>query len=299
MRKFIYPIFQSLVVTVALFGTWLPFNSVAQSWAPLGAKWTYEVGHMFSPRLNYREWQVMGDTIINGQTCRVIQRFGSNVDDDLSDLMITYEDSNRVYWWVGNQFSLLYDFNKQVGQGWVLRVNNCNINVQVLTTGFDTINGRILKYMTLSPISAFIGKVVQGIGGLYRPAPFHYISCQIMTPCNTSYRGLRCYEDSIIGYHNFQIAPSCQYVVSVDVKEHNPLGVSVFPNPTRGDLQVNIEKSDFVEYQITNSNGVLIQRGELNMPNNQINLGNCVPGVYFLSLQSGDVVQKCKLLISR
>ena len=117
MRKFIYAIFQSLVVAAAILGSWLPFNSVAQTWAPLGAKQTYVVGYVFSPSVDYREWKVVGDTMINGQTCRVMQRFGNYVDDDISNLMITYEDSNRVYWWVGNLFSLLYDFNKQVGQG--------------------------------------------------------------------------------------------------------------------------------------------------------------------------------------
>ena len=41
----------------------------AQTWAPIGAKWTYKQGHFGGPDTNLAVVEVVGETIIDGRTC--------------------------------------------------------------------------------------------------------------------------------------------------------------------------------------------------------------------------------------
>lgn len=51
----------------------------SQSWAPIGAKWTYGVGHSFSFEKSFTTWEVVGDTIVDGEQCSIIERTGDFV----------------------------------------------------------------------------------------------------------------------------------------------------------------------------------------------------------------------------
>lgn len=138
------PVRMKINFTAAFFMlAWYSIN--AQAWAPAGAKWTYGIAYAFTAERNYKVWEYTRDTTIAGHNCKVIQRIGTYVSGDLSDKMITYEDSGVVYWYYANQFTVLYNFNKQVGDSWAIIIDTCSLNVTVTATGMDTINNRALR----------------------------------------------------------------------------------------------------------------------------------------------------------
>src|SRR4051812_604502 len=102
--------------------TFLIFSPIyAQSWAPIGTKWTFGVGSFFGDQTGYREWLSVGDTLVGGKLCKLIKGSEESVwGDPLDNTIITYEDSNIVYWYTNNQFTTLYDFNKNVGETWTI-----------------------------------------------------------------------------------------------------------------------------------------------------------------------------------
>jgi hypothetical protein len=57
----------------------------SQSWAPIGAKWTYSVFYANGPQQEFREWMCTRDTLVNGQLCQLIVRQGADVATDITD----------------------------------------------------------------------------------------------------------------------------------------------------------------------------------------------------------------------
>ena len=275
----------------------LPLLGNAQSWAPRGAKLTFGVSYAFSPATDYRVWIAENDTVIQGRTCRVIQRYGNDVEVDYSDKFISYEDSNIVYWYIGNQFTVLYDFNKVAGQSWIIHLNNCSLSVQVTATGMDTINGLARKTLTLSGGSAIFGKIIQGIGSTQGPMPMMQLVCGQMLGCSSSYNHLRCYEDSIIGFHNFNNAPSCNYVGMVDVKEVDPFKLTIVPNPVSSSMEIRIDYNESVDYLITNTIGQEIKAGVMGNQTERLDCRNLNNGVYILHLRSGNQIDNRKFVV--
>ena len=244
MKRKLLCLFFFLIVTMGIQG---------QTWAPAGAKWTFGVAYAFSPAIEYREWISTGDTLISGHNCKIIQRNGGVVAGDISDKLITYEDSDIIYWYNINQFTVLYDFNKNAGDTWITITDTCGLLITVDSTGIDTINGFPLKALYISSSDfAFNGKVLEHIGNIWRPNPDISYHCFNWVIDANYYTGLRCYEDSAFGFHSFNIAPSCDYNTGID-EIKNMLGLSFFPNPTLSELGINsFESEDNSELTIYN-----------------------------------------------
>src|SRR5687768_12556743 len=100
-----------------IFAIFTFIHTNAQTWAPIGAEWTYGITNHAGPEKYYENWVVRGDTVIEGKSCRLIRVEGRNLPQHMK--FITYEDSNIVYWYNFNDtFTVLYDFNKNKGESW-------------------------------------------------------------------------------------------------------------------------------------------------------------------------------------
>ncbi|MDB5283217.1 MAG: hypothetical protein JWO06_2292 [Bacteroidota bacterium] len=220
-------------VALVLLGLNMVLLTNAQTWAPKGAKWTFGVGYATSPAIDYTVWTSTGDSLVAGHLCKIIR--GRAVGDDLFSPMITYEDSNRIYIYdpLGQRFTTLYDFNKNAGETWTFRHDTCDLVITVDSTGIDTINGYTLKTLYLSSEDqAFDGKILEHIGHTGRSQPGIVYHCYGEITDMDYYLGLRCYEDSIFGFHSFGIAPSCDYTVTgITTLSSAPFEFKIFPNP--------------------------------------------------------------------
>ena len=271
----------------------------AQQWAPAGAEWTYGVAYAFSPQVNYKVWLYDRDTTIAGHTCKVIQRTGSYVSGDLSDNLITYEDSGVVYWYYANQFTVLYDFNKQAGDSWTIMIDSCSLDVTVDTTGTDTINNRAVRWSTIStPNGAFNGTIIEGIGHTVMPNPNIIYHCFGAIEDMNYYTGLRCYEDSTLWQHSFGSVP-CNYTITSLEKTAPDMRYNVFPNPACDQTAIVEKSGRLYSYVIYNSQGQVIQRKSSQTNTSIIDLAAFTTGVYEIEITEGGQPIHKRLLVQK
>jgi hypothetical protein len=287
-----------------LIFTLISFSAIAlnaqSTWAPLGAKWTYGIGYAFDAGVNYNEWIVTGDTVIDGQTCSIIERNGQEVVGDYSDNLITYEEAGVVYWRIAGAFSVLYDFNKNQGETYTLNLGECDISVIVDSTDFETINGVELKvqYVSADPPTYYVGKIMEHIGHMTRPTPDLMEIC-VGNPIDMNYyTELRCYEDSDFGAHIFTPFIGCD-AVAVSVNEiENPFNVSLYPNPAETILNIRCDFVQEIRFNIYNSLGQKVKTGIFNADFNSIPVGDFKPGIYHLELDDKLKVQRLTFVVN-
>ncbi|MBC7412797.1 MAG: hypothetical protein H7331_10140, partial [Bacteroidia bacterium] len=191
----------------------------AQPWASAGATWHYSVqGYA---REGYTKLTNIKDTIISGKACNVLQKY-TEVYDFINQntitettLQYTYEDSNKVYYYVNNHFSLLYNFNATAGSIWLTEfdttnsVQNCNQyldTIMVDSVKTEMINGVALRKLYVHVTRnnyTYNDQIIEKIGSLIYmfPTPSY---CNVIVEVGIS--PLRCYTDSA-GF-NFQTNPS-------------------------------------------------------------------------------------------
>jgi len=274
------------------------------TFAPTGAKWTFGVGFVFSSTIEYREWISQGDTLIGGHNCKIIKRSGTPVVGDISDTIIAYEDSNKVYWHnkFFNQFTVLYDFSKNAGGSWTMKTDSCDLLITVDSTGMETINGFPLKVLYISSQNnTFNGKVLQHIGHIQQPNPDITSSCYGLIIDYNYYAGLRCYEDSVFGFHDFGIAPSCDFTTPVNDISKNINQIKVFPNPFFAQTTLRTDNL-FKNATLTvyNSFGQEVKQ-IINISGQSITLNrdNLPSGLYFIRLtQENKTLATGKLIIT-
>lgn len=211
--------------------------SFAQTWAPIGAKWTYTQSTINPNYITFKTFESNSDTSINGQSCKILNVIeNSGPGFSITYQEFTYSDSNKVYFYKDNEWCLIYDFNAKQNDSFVL---NCTFGavkhpvvVKVLAVDTITINGKQLKrfdYSVFDLIIGFSGFVIEGIGNIYGMFPnVHH-----------TYGGpLRCYEDTILGhyknqYYNWNTAwqADCDLIITNVDKPNVAENSKVFPNP--------------------------------------------------------------------
>lgn len=258
----------------------------------MGAKWTYGIGYAFSPGVSYVTWEVKADTLVSGQWCRVIQREG-NAFADFSSEIYAYEDSGRVFWYnpTLQDFSILYDFNAMPSDTWSISIDTCTFLATVDSVGTVTLNGQVLRsiHITTTPIEAFSGVIIEGIGHINHFIPEYPYSCLGLIYDADYYNGLRCYEDTVIGFVDFGIAPSCDYMtVGIPECVCAVPEFRFYPNPASGTVNLiavgKIEADEVCLFDIT---GRMVYRDDF-MPRSaghSIPLHGLSSGIYLAELR--------------
>ncbi|MEQ1733291.1 MAG: T9SS type A sorting domain-containing protein [Bacteroidia bacterium] len=252
-----------LLISALVLSAFTTTQAQAQPWATAGATWHYSVqGYA---REGYMKLTNIGDTILNGKSCNVLEKY-TEVYDFINQNTITetaqhftYIDSNKVYYYINNNFSVLYDFNASTGNYWVIEDdsayyggNNCSYKdtVMVDSTIIVIINGTPLRKLythTLHNSIFFGNEIIEKIGNTtYFFPTFGGGGCGIIT--EISYGPLRCYTDSA-GF-NYQTNPStwghygnattpCDFVTATREQNKALEHINAFPNPTATTLTIN------------------------------------------------------------
>lgn len=112
----------------------------AQTWAPIGAKWTYTQHTIQRNYTTFKTYDSVGDTVISGQPCKIltiVENMGPGFAD--TSQRYTYSENNRVYFYKDPSWCLLYDFNVRQGDTFLL---DCwSLHVKNLSIDTVTING--------------------------------------------------------------------------------------------------------------------------------------------------------------
>jgi hypothetical protein len=148
-------------------------------WAPQGATWYYSYGNFAVT--GYVRIKYVGDSIINGQSCKALEKkrywfdfILSKSDSAVIDTTFTYLKNDSVFYYFNNQFYLLYDFNGQPSDVWQVAepdtfcTEDSSATVQVDSIGTMTINATTLKWLSVNPTPnshyGYYGQIIERIG---------------------------------------------------------------------------------------------------------------------------------------
>lgn len=280
-----------------------PLPTEAQKWASVGTKWVYTQVEPFSTATWPSEWNVVDTITIKGKLCTIIQSKGNPFDTNskYNRTMITYEDSDIVYWYrpVLKDFTVLYDFTKKVGESWniegleaAIDTTKCSIKMTVTKVGIDTINGIPLKTMLAEsyPVTySFGGKIIQYIGNLYNIRPNPCFVCKPISE-NFDIGSLRCFDSDSVGFHDFKIVPDCYYTTTGISERRKENNVSFTPNPFADVLTIKSTRPGTVS--IFNLLGqTVFHKTIVDASPIQINTANWLSGIYWyrIDFQNQDI----------
>jgi hypothetical protein len=132
----------------------------------------------------------------------------------------------------------------------------------------------------------FSGKALEHIGNLDGPAPYFLFHCTGIIVDGSFYTGLRCYEDSVFGFYNFEIAPSCDYVYTGMDEPATKSGVQLFPNPATDRLNIRTTLYGKITFIIYNMTGDVVLTG-ISENLAPISTARLATGLYTLELKAG------------
>jgi hypothetical protein len=272
-------------------------QSVAQSFAPIGAEWHYDNWHYdgFTPIVTTYHVKVIADTLVDGHSCAL-----------LNNGEILRSDSDRVFRFTDGEFSLLYDFAAMPGQVWTVTdpltwCSSLSGTIRVDSVGSSVINGLTLRHLWVSfplndqwgfePFDPDANLIIERIGpmGYMIPKPY----CVADEPYVGS---LRCYEDDDLGHYETGIASTCDYT-SVggvgDLLTQNDSEIfSVYPNPASDACHLRFPPSwaaaGMVSMDVVNSIGATVYSTAVSPKQDTatIGIGHLGPGLYTIQLRT-------------
>ena len=279
--KTLFTLIVSVLFSVLAFG---------QEWAPIGATWYYEVDYPFSSNKSFVKYESIGDTVILDKTCSIVALIGwAPYDNHLighSDTAYTYQENGKIFVFdpAGNNFSLVYDFDSEPGEPWVMTWDTCSFERVFLSVDTINVNGFTLKLCSKGGYT-----VIEGIGGertLF--GGLGEIKCD--PPDTTVVDGpfiqrLRCYSDNIIGFYDTGISPSCDFV-GIDETNYRKELVNIYPNPARNYLMIDLRNKTGETYTIhlITLLGESIKKVDTELPEVTLSLEDVRPGLYFISV---------------
>jgi len=287
-----------------LFATCLFWQtSIAQEWAPIGAKWHYtERFFGWNPiEIDYIKIESVKDTIVAGKSCKKLTKRHNIGCTDRPDIEYMYSENDQVFFYDTsfNAFQVLYDFGADQGDSWIILVKDMQpddidtLIVKVDSTNQIIINGISLKQFFVTydfrnetiPNYTYNSTIIESIGDLWYM--FNYYP-EWAFGCDANFsEGLRCYEDSIIGLYETGIADSCEYIKLWTVSEsidHSP--ITLYPIPADDVLLVKGELCNPMHYKIVDINGKVVQADELK--NNKIPVQRFSPGLYIIEFHDSN-----------
>lgn len=274
---------------------------LAQDFAPVGSVWHYtNIENFFSQDKGYVKIESVGDTVIQGKTCKLLTntRYGTTGSITQGNDEYLYVSGDTIFRLSDNDtFYVLYNFGAKVGDTWVTRSSDPfsfeETEIRVDSTATTTINGEVLRVLFVSSLNGVMGfggsrgpaggkaKIIERLGGSWYMFPQNYGSSDWEIRI-----GLRCYSDPNFGFYNSGITSDCELII-VNVEEiENKYGISIYPNPSSERINIkfghNPERKEISLYSLQ---GNLIFTEKLDQ--NQDEMDFLIPqqGIYLLKIK--------------
>lgn len=268
-----------LMVLLLLF----MFSLTAQEWAPPGTRWYYSQ-YYFNPNIGVHVTEVIGDTIINGQNCRVLD----NAESCSLPIRFAYQEDRRIYYYnkYTEDFHLLYDFNLTAGDTLKMFVKENESLPDTFYVKIDSVGQVFLnedtiqvQYVTtlyeLNNELSFGNKIYENIGGNNFFLPVYGF-------CDIPAMPLRCYEDPNRGLYQFITEFPCDYV---PVEEPDgSVSLTLQPNPASDRILISSPEL-ITALEVIDLNGRRsLQQSGLHDFTHSLEVQNLSPGIYFLRI---------------
>lgn len=298
---------KSLLYLILFFNSSITFS---QTWMDSGAKWTFDywnVGEYGTYRSEY-----LSDSIFEGKNCQMIKQTkyaygGPNPGINEMGNVFMYASNDSVFYWKNDQFFLLYDFGAEIGDTWVFSIDTMDeacqdtAIVQVMNVGTTTINGFLLRTLTLQTIS----NSFSGISGV--------VTERFGSPTGTSfgflpgYQGcpesevsydvdlltFRCYEDDNFPSYN-PTNLDCDTLTLDLIEDIDLAQFHLFPNPSNHFLSVTDQNNSIKRISLvdlTGSEVFTISKNET------IDVSSLKSGVYFVEIETKYAIKINKIFV--
>jgi hypothetical protein len=285
-----------LLFTIACF--FFTTSLVAQSWAPVGTKWTYSAYSQLSSGESPWVMECIGDTVIAGKSCRIFNKafLGWGYKSFL------YYENDKIFVYSNAQygFHLLYDFSVKAGETYQIiypvydNILDTSIiivdSIRKTVLAGDTFSTQYVRNLTpYSDYWQFGGKVIKSIGNLncFFPGFMH----------QHFYIGpIRCYQDSLRTIKFSKVPCDTAIVWATFTPNYLEDSIKLYPNPVGSDLWVEFQYNykDPFEYDIDiysstgakihSESGVNISVTGINERKIKIPFERFSKGIYFIKI---------------
>ncbi|MBO7616107.1 MAG: T9SS type A sorting domain-containing protein [Bacteroidales bacterium] len=261
----------------------------------IGNEWYYEIQNE-NGSITYQYMYQAGDTVVQDEPTHILVKINTLYDKDFHEEITheyVFERNGKVYWWnkTLEEFTVLYDFNAQVGDEWEIKVGNESLVMHVDAVETIEYEGRTYRMLHVSdPDDLFSGDIVCGIGHLTSFFPERLID----NGDGIRVEGLRCYwvEDELVFKYGDEDCDAI-YEELHGLDEDGPStlseGLVVYPNPTNGVLFVETHGRASLSnqtYRISNLMGQTVLLGNITAETQQIDVSGLPKGMYFISIGS-------------
>lgn len=273
---------------------------IAQEWAPVDATWHYSY-YDWDGKICYTKFVVKKDTIFQDENCKKIIKENKLYCYNRSEIEYTFMRNDSVFFWdtLSNSFQLIYNFGANVGDSIVYiyyEPFNPPTNIDTVIMFVDSISSIEINSSTLKEFhvtynfgdsSFYQSKIIENIGDIFYM--FHY-NWGAKAVCDGGYTtGLRCYEDSNIGFYQVEGQDSCEHYVSSVNERIKSENINIYPNPTTNKLHLQKDKSiNMNSITLTNINGKHLKTYPAN--STEIDISNLTKGVYLLQIETNQEI---------
>ncbi|MEX0982324.1 MAG: T9SS type A sorting domain-containing protein [Bacteroidales bacterium] len=301
---------KKLLVFYLLFSAWT--NLFSQEWFQVGSTWYFDDPELIEfPAYGYTIHIIKKDTLINNLDSKLIQSTRYNYYNQLisTSYRVVREQENKVYYWDGDDFCLIYDFSLSIGDTLAIEVGSlCKSNSPIV---IDSITELIVddKRLNVQHISFsfesdgtiyfYQDSLIERIGSiktfLYKPL------CQLEV---FGASVLRCYLDSDVYYRlkwfdlRFPGAPcdTAIYDPTYVSQELDDQSIKVFPNPFFSKVHIKNLNTDIKSIKIFNQYGQQVKHNEPRCMEVELDLSDLAAGCYFCLIETATSFTFHKLL---
>ena len=255
-----------------------------------GLEWYYEIENE-NGSITYQHLEYVADTTINHKDVQVIIRTNTLYDKREHSEMTreyVYGEDGVIYWWNKDlqEFTVLYDYNAEVGDEWEIKVGMQRITMHVDAVEQYEYENQQFRLLRVSDVGdLFSGTIVCGIGHLTSFFPEKLMN----RGKNYRVKSMRCYwrEGELFFKYGEEDCDAVYKDYHSDLDDHEDAMFAVYPNPTNGVLVV--ETQNFASlpnqtYRITNLMGQTLMSGQIAAETEQINVTGLPDGMYFITV---------------
>lgn len=291
------------------------YYSKAQIWVQPNATWHFDFSNVTTG--GFIKIAHIKDTILDSQTAKMFLStkyefaYDQNnviylLDSSIIDSNYTWNNSDTVFYWNNNQFEILYDFTRTIGDSWRIGIggnlfNECSdtSTVKVLNEGlinlggidytmFDLFSDDSTAYKLRGRYNARFGPYLETQGEYNFIFPNMSWSCDPSFPDESPLLTFKCFQDDGLIYN--PSGEDCEFLLNnVGISELSKSNSKIYPNPNNGEIMIETtnEVSDLYIY---NSLGVLCKTYTLNGKMNKIQL-NVEKGIYIFQIKNNNEIK--------
>ena len=310
--------FQFLTLAILLM-TGVTANAQTE-FAPIGAEWYYnccaEGGNILRSHFNYIVSEK--DTVIEGNSCRVLRRYSDNSNIANGEYIIKQE-KGKIYYYYQDKFNLLFDFDAKVNDTveFTYKYQKYHDDFPMYTDTIFSARYQVESITTNAQnLKTFGTKILEedkfAVDGM-EILPWYYLYSEkigfsrefmpvldnLAHPAEDLFPMLRCYSDADFSFISDEwAATSLPYDYSFATginaasKDEN---IKTYPNPFNDNIFVFTDYDGNIE--IIDVSGKIIYSSKLLKGINEIPTSYFIKGIYFAKIQNKDSIIKILKII--